>query len=429
MRRRWRKRQWEEWWRTHGAGDRRASDEGGGDGVTTRGKERRDREDKMELRAALPLQRMATLEDSVQELTESHKKLMGTQKQILSMMLAVCSHLGIKVTMPDDSTAFAVVHSTVSSIPSPLVDDISALSIGRAPASAAPSVASASSAHSSMRSGTSAFCAHPLSTVGGGSHHGSAAVSRASFRGHSQATYGISEQSPNGIVQITWDRSKPYVIRSEGISRGFVMVKHMSVRARQWSMAHPSHNMLDHPDIICANIMYSHINISQTTWSSSVDDIDGGDNQAEETSVYSFGSTLSLQSSNGVGRDGNTVHWRRHMTSDHPYTSFSDPVDVSSSDAESFDEDDMYGSDHNMREVVMESLDEEWVEGSQCSDDRVDHMDIEAINYCGSDDRIETTSGSSDDEQGADTSHSVEDMIKRRQHVTNGPGTLSSSGN
>ncbi|KAI9430789.1 hypothetical protein BJY52DRAFT_1199931 [Lactarius psammicola] len=184
--------------------------------------------------------RMATLEDSVQELTESHKKLMGTQKQILSMMLAVCSHLGIKVTMPDDSTAFAVVHSTVSSIPSPLVDDISALSIGRAPASAAPSVASASSAHSSMRSGTS---------------------------------------------------------------------------------------------------------------------------------------------------------------------------DVSSSDAESFDEDDMYGSDHNMREVVMESLDEEWVEGSQCSDDRVDHMDIEAINYCGSDDRIETTSGSSDDEQGADTSHSVEDMI------------------
>jgi len=59
------------------------------------------------------------------------------------------------------------------------------------------------------------------------------------------------------------------------------------------------------------------------------------------------------------------------MTSDHPYTSFSDPVDVSSSDAESFDEDDMYGSDHNMREVVMESSDEEQVEGSQCSDDRM----------------------------------------------------------
>ncbi|KAI9442071.1 hypothetical protein BJY52DRAFT_1194814 [Lactarius psammicola] len=117
--------------------------------------------------------RMATLEESVQELTESHKKLMGTQKQLISMMLAVCSRLGIKVTMPDDSTAFAVVRSTVSSIPSPLVDDVSALSIGRAPASAAPSVASASSARSSMRSGTSAFRARPLSTAGGGSHHGS----------------------------------------------------------------------------------------------------------------------------------------------------------------------------------------------------------------------------------------------------------------
>ncbi|KAI9451162.1 hypothetical protein BJY52DRAFT_1226782 [Lactarius psammicola] len=127
--------------------------------------------------------RMAALEDSVQELTESHRKLMGTQKQILSMMLAVCSRLGIKVTMPDDSTAFAVVRSTVSSLPSPLVDDVSALSIGRAPASAAPSVASASSARSSMRSGTSAFRARPLSTAGGGSHHGSAAVSRASSRG------------------------------------------------------------------------------------------------------------------------------------------------------------------------------------------------------------------------------------------------------
>ncbi|KAI9446931.1 hypothetical protein BJY52DRAFT_1228581 [Lactarius psammicola] len=128
---------------------------------------------------------MATLEESVKELTESHKKLMGTQKQLISMMLAVCSHLGIKVTMPDDSTVFAVVRSTVSSIPSPLVDDVSALSIGRAPASAAPSVASASSARSSMRSGTSAFRACPLSTVGGGSHHGSAAVSCASSRGRS----------------------------------------------------------------------------------------------------------------------------------------------------------------------------------------------------------------------------------------------------
>ncbi|KAI9450311.1 hypothetical protein BJY52DRAFT_1227283 [Lactarius psammicola] len=127
--------------------------------------------------------RMAALEESVQELTESHKKLMGTQKQILSMMLAVCSRLGIKVTMPDDSTAFAVVRSTASSIPSPLVDDVSSLHIGRPPASAAASVASASSARSSMRSGTSAFRARPVTTVGGGSHHGSAAVSRASSRG------------------------------------------------------------------------------------------------------------------------------------------------------------------------------------------------------------------------------------------------------
>ncbi|KAI9429805.1 hypothetical protein BJY52DRAFT_1232536 [Lactarius psammicola] len=114
---------------------------------------------------------MAALEESVQELTESHKKLMGTQKQILSMMLAVCSRLGIKVTMPDDSTVFAVVCSTASSIPSPLVDDVSSLHIGRPPASAAASVASTLSAHSSIRSGTS------VTTVGGGSHHGSAAVS------------------------------------------------------------------------------------------------------------------------------------------------------------------------------------------------------------------------------------------------------------
>ncbi|KAI9451638.1 hypothetical protein BJY52DRAFT_1190860 [Lactarius psammicola] len=87
--------------------------------------------------------------------------------------------------MPNNSTTFAIVRSTVSSIPSPLVDDVSALSIGRAPASAAPSVASASPTRSSMRSGTSAFRAHPLSTMGRGSHHGSAVVSRASSRGHS----------------------------------------------------------------------------------------------------------------------------------------------------------------------------------------------------------------------------------------------------
>ncbi|KAI9444448.1 hypothetical protein BJY52DRAFT_1228839 [Lactarius psammicola] len=93
---------------------------------------------------------MAALEESIQELTESHKKLMGSQKQILSMMLAVCSCLGIKVIMPDDFIVFAIVHSTVSSIPSPLVDNISALNIGRAPASAAASVVPTSSTHSSM---------------------------------------------------------------------------------------------------------------------------------------------------------------------------------------------------------------------------------------------------------------------------------------
>jgi len=39
-------------------------------------------------------------------------------------------------------------------------------------------------------------------------------------------------------------------------------------------------------------------------------------------------------------------------------TSFSNPVDMSLSDAESFDEDDMYGLDHGM-ETVSESSDEE----------------------------------------------------------------------
>ena len=37
--------------------------------------------------------------------------------------------------------------------------------------------------------------------------------------------------------------------------------------------------------------------------------------------------------------------------------------------------------------------------------------DAEAIDYFGLDNGTETMSGSSDDEQGADTSHSVEDMI------------------
>jgi hypothetical protein len=54
----------------------------------------------------------------------------------------------------------------------------------------------------------------------------------------------------------------------------------------------------------------------------------------------------------------------------HPEVSFSDPVDELSSDVESFNEDDMYGSDHCM-EVVSESTDnEEEVDVPQLSEDR-----------------------------------------------------------
>ena len=51
---------------------------------------------------------------------------------------------------------------------------------------------------------------------------------------------------------------------------------------------------------------------------------------------------------------GNTVKNRRK----NPDSAFSEPVDESLSGVESFDEDDMYGSDHGM-EVVHESSDED----------------------------------------------------------------------
>jgi hypothetical protein len=51
----------------------------------------------------------------------------------------------------------------------------------------------------------------------------------------------------------------------------------------------------------------------------------------------------------------------------NPETSFSEPVDAFSSDAESFDEDDMYGSDHGMQTVGEVSDDEKEVEASEAS--------------------------------------------------------------
>ena len=52
----------------------------------------------------------------------------------------------------------------------------------------------------------------------------------------------------------------------------------------------------------------------------------------------------------------------------NPNTSFSDPVDVSLSKEESFDEDDMYGSDHGMETVSESSDDRNEVEISQSSE-------------------------------------------------------------
>ena len=56
---------------------------------------------------------------------------------------------------------------------------------------------------------------------------------------------------------------------------------------------------------------------------------------------------------------------------EHPDTSFSDPVDVSSSDAESFNEDDMYGSDHGIDTVCESSDDGNQLNTSRSADGKV----------------------------------------------------------
>ena len=118
-----------------------------------------------------------------------------------------------------------------------------------------------------------------------------------------------------------------------------------------------------------------------------------GGNQVHKTSVRSPGTTMSIQSRRGLKRDMYKVRTgvicsygintctpipQGHQstggmypeTLDNPDTSFSDPIDISSSDVESFDEDDMYGSDHGM-EIVSESSDEEQAEMSQFSENRM----------------------------------------------------------
>ncbi len=127
--------------------------------------------------------------------------------------------------------------------------------------------------------------------------------------------------------------------------------------------------------------------------SSQVGTSSGGGNRVHETSVRSPGATMSVQSRHGLERDMYKVRTgvicsygintctpipQGHQstggmypeTLDNPDTSFSDPIDISSSDVESFDEDDMYGSDHGM-EIVSESSDEEQAEMSQFSENRM----------------------------------------------------------
>jgi hypothetical protein len=65
-------------------------------------------------------------------------------------------------------------------------------------------------------------------------------------------------------------------------------------------------------------------------------------------------------------RRGNTVKNRRK----HPDSAFSEPVDESLSGVESFDEDDMYGSDHEMEVVREESDEDENVKLLQQPEDR-----------------------------------------------------------
>ncbi|KAI9450745.1 hypothetical protein BJY52DRAFT_1227034 [Lactarius psammicola] len=100
---------------------------------------------------------MATLEESVQELTESHKKLMGTQKQLISMMLApsVLVHFPLQAEDLIKGVQWCLMH-------------------------------------------------HPEVAVSWAKH-----VILICWKNHTpvyQATYGILEQSPNGIVRITWDQ-------------------------------------------------------------------------------------------------------------------------------------------------------------------------------------------------------------------------------
>jgi hypothetical protein len=59
-----------------------------------------------------------------------------------------------------------------------------------------------------------------------------------------------------------------------------------------------------------------------------------------------------------IAQDQQSMQRMHRKTLQNPETSFSDPIDVDTSDVESFDEDDMYGSDHGM-ETVSESSDDE----------------------------------------------------------------------
>jgi hypothetical protein len=68
-----------------------------------------------------------------------------------------------------------------------------------------------------------------------------------------------------------------------------------------------------------------------------------------------------------VAQDQRRMQRTNRKALHNPETSFSDPIDVDTSDAESFDEDDMYGSDHGMETVSESSDDENEVEVSETS--------------------------------------------------------------
>jgi hypothetical protein len=69
------------------------------------------------------------------------------------------------------------------------------------------------------------------------------------------------------------------------------------------------------------------------------------------------------------------VQWIAGRTSHEAIDSsdmfFSDPVEIDSSDMESFDEDDMYGMDHGMEEISNSSDDGAEADVSQSSEDTV----------------------------------------------------------